>query len=205
MDLGWIAAVSGFALAMAGTPGPNNTLVTVSGANYGFRRTLPLMSGIAIGVVAIIAVVGAVGSPLVADPRVGIGLKWAGFVYLLWLAWRIGNARPTMNDAVRIGDGGGKPLTLVQGASFQLVNPKLWAMVAGAVVTYGSTAETESPFAIAVAFGVIFGVATLASTAVWTLIGIGAGRFIKTGRAMRVFNWTMASLLVLSLIPIVAG
>lgn len=204
MDLGWLVAVSGFALAMAGTPGPNNTLVTASGANYGFRRTLPLMSGMALGVAIIIMAVGALGSSLVADPWVRAILKWVGLAYLLWLAWRIGSAQPMTAGAGDEKECNGQTLTLMQGALFQLVNPKLWIMVAGAVVTYGGAAANESAFAIAAVFAVIFGTATLASTAAWTLIGVGAGHFIRTERTMRVFNWTMAALLVFSLIPVLA-
>ena len=202
MDLGWIAAVSGFALAMAGTPGPNNTMVTASGTNYGFRRTLPLMSGIATGVAAIFLVVGAIGSPIAGDPRIQEILKWVGLAYLLWLAWKIGSARPTMPNAGNGRVSGGKPFTSMQGALFQLINPKLWTMIAGAVVTYGSTAENASPLAVAVAFGIIFGSATFAGTAVWTLIGVGVGRVMKTARTMRLFNWAMAALLVASLVPV---
>lgn len=204
MDLRWIAAVSGFALAMAATPGPNNTMVTASGANYGFRRTLPVISGVAIGVAIIILVVAAVGAPLVTDPRVRAVLKWTWVVYLLWLAWQIGGARPMMTSAGDAKGSEGKPLTWMQGALFQLVNPKLWVMVAGAVVTYGSAAGSESPLAIAVAFGIIFGIATFASTAAWTLIGVGTRRFISTEQTMRVFNRTMAVLLVVSLTPVMA-
>lgn len=205
MDLSWVAAVSGFALAMAGTPGPNNTMLTASGANHGFYRTLPLMSGVAIGVAAIILAVAAAGSSLISDPQVRAFVKWIGFFYLLWLAWRIGSARPTQRSAGGGGAPEGKPLTFLQGALFQLVNPKLWAMVAGAVATYGGAAGGEGPFAVALTFAVIFGTATFAGAAMWTLIGVGAGRLIRTERSMRLFNRTMAALLVLSLIPVVAG
>lgn len=205
MDPGWLAAVSGFALVMAGTPGPNNTMVTASGANHGFRRTLPLMSGIALGVAAIILAAAAAGSAVVADPRAHGVLKWAGLAYLTWLAWKIGSARPTVPAAEGGRTPGGRPLTMAQGASFQLVNPKLWAMVAGAVATYGGTAGNASPLAVAVAFAAIFGSFTFASTAAWTLVGVGVGRVIRTPRTMRLFNWTMAGLLVASLVPAVVA
>jgi threonine/homoserine/homoserine lactone efflux protein len=201
MDGAWVAAVSGFALAMAGTPGPNNTILTASGANYGFRRTMPHLLGVAIGVAAIFLAVGAAGSALVGDPRVREPLKWIGVAYLLWLAWRIAGAEP-MTDASQHNAARGRPLTLLQGALFQLVNPKLWTMVAGAVATYGGTTGERSPFVIATAFAVIFGIATFAGTAVWTLVGVWLGRVISTRRALRLFNWTMAALLVASLIPV---
>jgi len=198
MDWNWIAAVSGFALAMAGTPGPNNTIVTAAGANHGFRRTLPFISGITIGVAVIMLVVAGIGSPLLADPRVRTAVKWAGVFYLLWLAWRIGNASPKTAHATAA-----KPLTLTQGALFQLVNPKLWAMVAGAVAAFGGASDGHDSFTVPTAFAAIFGTATLASTVAWTLVGVSAGRLIRSERAMRLFNWTMAALLVLSLTPVV--
>jgi threonine/homoserine/homoserine lactone efflux protein len=200
-----MAAVTGFALAMAGTPGPNNTLVTASGANYGFRRTLPVASGMALGVAAIILVVAAVGSPLVADPRIRGVVKWVGLAYLLWLAWRIGSARPKLPGADDGGGAGARPLSLLQGALFQLVNPKLWAMVTGAVATYGGAASGASPYGVALLFALVFGTATFASTAAWTAVGVGAGRLLASERALRLFNWAMAALLVLSLVPILAG
>jgi threonine/homoserine/homoserine lactone efflux protein len=204
MDGAWIAAVSGFALAMAGTPGPNNTILTASGANYGFRRTLPHLFGVALGVAVIFLVVGAVGSALVSDPRVRGPLKWAGIAYLLWLAWRIASAEPTPAGECSQDGAGGRPFTLMQGALFQLVNPKLWTMVVGAVATYGSAAGEEDPVVIAAVFGVIFGVASFAGTSVWTLIGVQVGRLLRSRQALRLFNWAMAALLVASLIPVIA-
>jgi threonine/homoserine/homoserine lactone efflux protein len=204
MDFGWIATVSGFALVMAGTPGPNNTLLTASGANYGFRRTLPHLVGVALGVAVIFLAVGAVGSAVVSDPRLSESLKWVGLAYMLWLAWKIGSARPTTAAASADQRSASKPLTLMQGALFQLVNPKLWAMVAGAVTAYGSAAADENPLRIAVAFALIFGIATFAGTAVWALMGVQVGRLIRRERAVRLFNWTMAAALVASVIPVLA-
>lgn len=204
MDAGWFAAVLGFALAMAGTPGPNNTLVTASGANHGFRRTLPLMAGITLGVVAIMLAVGAVGSPLVRHPVVEPVVRWVGLVYLLWLAWRIATAQPAVPGTEPAPERG-RPLTVLQGALFQVVNPKLWALVAGAVATYGGTAGSASPIAVAAAFGLVLGLATLASTVAWALVGVGVGRLIRSERHMRLFNWLMAAVLLASLVPAIAA
>jgi len=209
MDASWLLAVAGFAVAMAGTPGPNNALVTASGANHGFRRTLPLMAGIALGVAGIMLVVAAAGASIVRDPRVAGVLTWVGVAYLLWLAWRIATAEPTLGGEGEAGAGAGaaraKPLVCLQGALFQLVNPKLWAMVAGAVAAYGGAVEGRGALAIAAAFGIVFGLATFASVAAWTLVGVGVGRLVRTRRGMRVFNGLMAALLVASLAPIVLG
>ncbi len=198
MDWAWILAAAGFAFAMAGTPGPNNTMVTASGANYGFRRTLPVAAGMGIGVAVIIFVVAAVGGTLIAEPRVHLVLKWVGIAYLLWLAWRIANAAPA---GLAVESGRQRPFTVVEGALLQLVNPKLWVMVAGAVVTYGNGGAGD--LTVPTAFAVIFGGATLVSTVAWTVLGVGAARFITSERSLRLFNRVMALLLVLSLVPVV--
>lgn len=196
MDWAWILAATGFAFAMAGTPGPNNTMVTASGANHGFRRTLPVAVGMGAGVAAIIFAVAAAGGTIVSEPRVHLVLKWVGIAYLLWLAWRIATAPVGV-----MGEGDWRrPFTFVEGALLQLVNPKLWVMVAGAVVTYGGS--TAQGLAVPAAFAVIFGGATLASTLAWAGIGVGAGRFLASARSLRVFNRVMALLLVLSLLPV---
>jgi threonine/homoserine/homoserine lactone efflux protein len=202
MNLGWLVAVSGFALVMAGTPGPNNTMVTASGAKYGFRRTLPFMAGIALGVAIIILAAETAGAAFLADPRIHPVLKWAGLAYLLRLAWRIGGAPASIEEHGRKAEG--KPFTVVQGALLQLVNPKLWAMVAGAVLTYGGAAADENPATTAMAFGLVFGSATFAGTALWALIGARTARVIRTERALRLFNRVMAGLLLVSLIPVLA-
>lgn len=197
MDWAWVLAATGFAFAMAGTPGPNNTMVTASGANYGFRRTLPVATGMGIGVAVIIFTVAAAGGSLVAEPRVHLVLKWLGVAYLLWLAWRIANAAPA---GVTAENSRQRPFTFVEGALLQLVNPKLWVMVAGAVVTYGSGGGDLS---VPTAFAAIFGGATIASTVAWTWVGVGASRFIRSERSLKRFNQAMALLLVLSLVPVV--
>lgn len=198
MDWTWILAASGFAFAMAGTPGPNNTMVTASGANYGFRRTLPAAAGMGVGVAVIIFAVAAAGGAFVAEPRIHSVLKWAGVAYLLWLAWRIAGAAPPGTAAPA---GRQRPFTFVEGALLQVVNPKLWVMVAGAVVAYGEGAAGS--LSIPAAFAVIFGGTTVASTAAWALVGVGAARFIANERRLRLFNCAMALLLVLSLVPVV--
>jgi threonine/homoserine/homoserine lactone efflux protein len=197
MDWTWFLAASGFAFAMAGTPGPNNAVVTASGANHGFRRTLPAATGMAIGVAVIIFAVAAIGETVVAEPRIHLVLKWLGVFYLLWLAWRIARAEPAGPAAA---NGKRRPFTFLEGALLQLVNPKLWVMVTGAVVAYGGGA---TGLAVPSAFAAIFGGATLASTVAWTLVGVGAGRLLTRPSSLRLFNRAMALLLVLSLVPVV--
>ncbi|WP_372057000.1 LysE family translocator [Tistrella mobilis] len=197
----WMASVVVFAIAMSATPGPNNTMLTASGANWGFLRSLPHMAGISLGVTVILAVVGAFGSPLVAAPGVHAVLKWVGVCYLLWLAWKIATARPAP-EGTPVGRGGrGRPLNILEAAAFQLVNPKFWVIAASAMVTY--VGEGGGALLPAITLALVFGVVTFPCSVLWTLVGVGAGRLLRTARALRVFNIVMAALLVASLIPIV--
>jgi threonine/homoserine/homoserine lactone efflux protein len=195
--------VTGFAFAMSATPGPNNTIVAASGASFGVARSLPLVAGIGVGVAVIMLVVAAFGTSLVAAPRIGGALKWIGVLYLLWLAWKIATARRA--DTGTAGPAKSTPLSFIQGTTFQIVNPKLWVMVSGAVVTYGQSAGRADGLTVALLFAFIFGSMAFVSTMGWAALGAYVGRFLASSRSLRIFNGVMAALLVASLIPIISG
>ncbi|MFO0207135.1 MAG: LysE family translocator, partial [Betaproteobacteria bacterium] len=82
-------------LAMAGsfTPGPNNTIAAVTGANHGLRATLPHVLGVPFGFGTLLAA-GSLGvaALLVAHPLLAQAIKWLGIGYLLWIAWQVAGA-----------------------------------------------------------------------------------------------------------------
>jgi threonine/homoserine/homoserine lactone efflux protein len=121
-------------------------------------------------------------------------LKGAAVAYMLWLAWKIAHAGAP-------GEGRAKPepMTFLQAAAFQWVNPKAWAMALGAVSAY--VAEPSSCAYAAVAG--VFACVNLPSVAVWAGTGQAVRRWLQGSRRLRAFNWTMAALLVLSLWPVV--
>ena len=121
MPIEMFTALVIFASAMAFTPGPNNVMVTASGVNFGFRRTLPHILGITFGfVVLLVGCAAGLGAIFTAYPPLQIVLKAAGAIYLLWLAWKIATAKPAADDDERVG----RPITFLQAALFQWVNPK---------------------------------------------------------------------------------
>jgi threonine/homoserine/homoserine lactone efflux protein len=200
----WLLPVLGFAVAMAATPGPNNVMVAASGATFGFRPTVPHILGVSIGFPAMlgIIVVGA-AEPLRTMPWLHEALRWVGAAYMLWLAWHIATAEPaiaTVEGRARA-ERRGRPLTFFQAALFQWVNPKGWVAAGGAVVTY-ITATGAEFWAQAVVMSGVFLLATVISVSIWTSVGAGAARVLRTPRAVRRFNVAMAALLVLSLIPL---
>ncbi|WP_068242326.1 LysE family translocator [Tritonibacter horizontis] len=190
-----LAALALFAFVSSITPGPNNLMLMASGANFGFRRTIPHMLGVALGFVFMVLMVGA-GLVQVFDafPVTYTVLKAGSVIYLLYLAWKIAHATPA-----RPGDDIGTPMTFLQAAAFQWVNPKAWAMALTAISAYTPDHRLWSILLV----GAIFGAINLPSVGSWTVLGQQMARFLTSPRRLTVFNWTMAALLVASLYPVI--
>lgn len=197
MPLDLVIALTGFALVMAGTPGPNNMMVLTSGVNFGFRRSVPHMLGIAIGFGVMNGLVGlGLGQIFERWPVIYTAMKVIGALYLLWLAWGIARS-----DAVEGGPARGAPMTFLQAAAFQWVNPKAWVIAVGAVSAYSQPGNYLLSIVI---ISAVMTVVTLPCTAVWAAFGSAMRHLLRDPRMVRVFNWSMAALLVASLWPIIA-
>ncbi|MFT7595145.1 MAG: threonine/homoserine/homoserine lactone efflux protein [Paracoccaceae bacterium] len=187
-------ALSLFAFVSSITPGPNNLMLMASGANFGFRRSVPHMLGVAAGFVFMLLLVGAGLVQVFDSYPVSYGvLKALSVAYLLWLAWKIANAAPLQGQ-----DTGGHPMSFVQAAGFQWVNPKAWAMALTAISAY-TPGQTFESIALV---GLIFGAINLPSVGSWTVIGQQMSRVLTNPRRLVLFNRGMAALLVLSLYPV---
>ncbi len=189
-----LLALIAFAFVSSITPGPNNLMLMASGANFGFRRTVPHMLGVGLGFTFMVLLV---GTGLVqAFDRYPVSytiLKIASVIYLLYLAWKIANAAPTQDQAVK-----GTPMTFLQAASFQWVNPKAWAMALTATAAYTPDQTLGAIMVVALVFGAV----NLPSVSVWTVLGQQMARVLTNPRRLLAFNWTMAVLLVASLYPV---
>ncbi len=192
-----LLAFTGFAFSSSITPGPNNTMLLASGANYGFRRTVPHIAGINLGFVAMFVLVAiGLGALFTALPQLYLVLRYAGALYLLWLAWKIARA-----GSVQPGRAGGRPLTLWQAAAFQWVNPKAWIIVVGAVTVYLPVHHAFGPDLAALALVLL--AVSAPCTSVWAGGGTVLRPLLRHPWRVRAFNVGMAALLVLSLMPLV--
>jgi threonine/homoserine/homoserine lactone efflux protein len=190
-----IAAVLPFLVSMSFTPGPNNILVASSGVNFGFRRTIPHMLGITIGVALMLLLVGfGLAQVFVAVPSVHQILKVIAALYLLYFAWRIATA-----TKVGATDRISRPLTVLQGAAFQCVNIKAWIVAVSGITTY-TVVDASLPLQICQIAALSAGMALL-SVLCWTLFGQWLRQFLNTARRLRWFNYSMAILLVASILP----
>lgn len=195
--LTFAAAFLPFAVVTTFTPGPNNLMLAASGANFGIRRTIPHIMGIVTGFpLLVLAISMGLGTVFQRYPEVHTVLKFAGATFLLYLAWRIASAGHHEAKSAT-----GRPLTFLEAALFQWVNPKAWVVAVSAIATY-TTVGGQTSAEITVIL-IIFLIAAIGSTVTWTIFGVGISRFLKgSPRALRLFNITMAALLVLSIVPV---
>ncbi|OJF92004.1 LysE family translocator [Pararhizobium antarcticum] len=183
-----------FAFTTSITPGPNNMMLFASGVNFGFARTIPHMFGIGIGFLSLLIAVGlGLGALLHSVPLLYMGLKFTGCAYLLSIAWKIG-----MSRSLGEGRSGAVPMTFLQAAAFQWVNPKAWVMAVSAMATYTSAQSYMTSVAIV---GLVFAAVNLPSVSTWAGFGSALRQWLSDPVRLKWFNITMAVLLVASLWP----
>jgi len=194
MTLELLTALMGFAFITVITPGPNNLMLMASGANFGFRRTVPHMLGIGLGMPLMVVLVG-IGIMQMFDawPQSHTILKVVSVAYLLYLAWKIANASPPDNATTE-----GKPMTFLQSAAFQWVNPKAWTMALSAITLYANDRDLLAVLWVAGAYVSV----SFISTTSWTAMGQQLRQLLKNPVRLKVFNLVMAILLVATLIPV---
>ncbi|MFT2090104.1 LysE family translocator [Paraglaciecola sp. 2405UD69-4] len=183
-----------FTLVSSATPGPNNLMLMTSGANYGFKRTLPHLLGVNLGFMFMVVLVGLGLTKLFdAYPVIYNILKVVSVAYLLYLAFKIATSDPTMAS----NKGESKPMSFIQAVIFQWVNPKAWTMALMAISVYAPSNNVEAVLFVTMVFGMV----NLPCITVWTILGKNIRRFLTNSKRLRVFNCLMASMLVVSLYP----
>jgi threonine/homoserine/homoserine lactone efflux protein len=200
MTLEILTALCVYAFVSSITPGPNNLMLMASGANFGYKRTIPHMLGVGIGFMIMLVFIG-MGLMQLFDayPLSDQILKVVSIAYLLYLAYRIAvSMAPEIMENPE--DVEAKPFTFFQAALFQWVNPKAWTMALTAVSVYSPSANIESILLVALIFGGI----NLPSVSVWTVLGQELNRFLTNKLRFRIFNISMAFLLVLSMYPVMS-
>lgn len=192
-DLGMstLPALLLFALVASATPGPNTMMIMASGANFGLRRSLPHMLGIALGFTMLILSVGlGLGAVFQTVPGLVAAMTVGAVLYALWLAWKIATAAGPAQGAA-----GRAPLTFLQAAGFQWVNPKAWAMGTTAITIFAPEGSIPATLSVAAAFLLV----SMPSVGAWAALGSGARRWMTAPEHLRWFNRAMALLLLVSM------
>jgi threonine/homoserine/homoserine lactone efflux protein len=196
MSLQTLIAVLIFSTVMAFTPGPNNAMLASSGSRFGLARTLPHASGVTLGFPVMIFLVGVgLASILLASPLLQLAMKSVSCAYLLWMAFQIARS-----DSTKESRGRDKPLTFLQAAAFQWINPKAWLMAVSAISAY--TSQSGRLYIEVAIIAAVSLVVSIFSTLTWAAFGAGIRRWLRSPAALRVFNIAMALSLVASMVPI---
>lgn len=184
-----------FAFVSSITPGPNNTMLLISGVNFGFRRTIPHILGVTIGFAILVVVSGmGLGELFVKWPVLNTVLRFGCAAYLLYLAWQI-----CRSGQVKSQDETKKPISFWQAVIFQWANPKAWVMAIVGVTTYVPVDHFFINMIMLIGVYIIF---VFCSGGVWTLFGNWIQRFLHRPHYLKTFNIIMAVLLVMSLFPL---
>lgn len=195
MSYDMLLALLVYAFVTSITPGPNNLMLLASGVNFGFARSIPHMLGIGIGFVIMLLGVGmGIGAVLTTFPVLHTALKIVGAVYLLYLSWKIAMARSMDGKGAREA----RPLTFLDAAAFQWVNPKAWVMAVTAMAVYSNP---DRPVVSILIIALAFGLVNLPCVSVWAGFGTGLRGFLSDPVRLKWFNVAMGLLLAATLWP----
>lgn len=202
MSIDALLALAAIAVTMTWTPGPNNVMLTASGAAFGLSRTVPHAMGVSVGFpVMLFLVAMGLGQAFQAWPWIALILSWVGLFAMVWFSWKIATST-VEGQGDETERPGGRPLTLLQAAAFQWINPKAWTFAIWISASNAASGEGVSAILLAC---LVFLISGLGSSVAWSAFGALIGRLLGSGLRMRIFNVAMAALLSGSAIWLMFG
>jgi threonine/homoserine/homoserine lactone efflux protein len=177
-----------FTFLATATPGPNNVLLTLSGSQFGYKKTLPFIVGIRVGIGFLFLLMSlGIGALILANPTWYLILKIMGASYLVYLAIKIAfsNTKNNKQKTARL-------LGFKHGALMQFVNPKSMMMVLSCITAFSLPGELYTP-SVVQAF-VIFTLVGMVSNSCWVLFGVAINKLLATEKSQLLFNRMLALL-----------
>ena len=192
-----VSALILFAMAATISPGGATALATTSGARFGYMRSLPLISGIAVAMAGLMCLSAAgLSRALIGMPILVAAIKGIGTAYLLWLAVQISlSGRPELGDLADE-----TPITFLAAALLLIVNPKAWAMGLGVASSFAET--SASPIVFCAILATVFATCAGVSLSFWVLTGRFVAHILTTKTHWAMFNGAMALLLLAAIIQL---
>jgi threonine/homoserine/homoserine lactone efflux protein len=175
------------AYSMWATPGPNNMMLTYSGARFGIKATLPHLSGIVFGtcLLNLLAILGL--KPLIAQwPQLLFALKIVGSIWLVIIGWKMAHASraDSANEE--------KPMAFVAATLFQFANPKAISATL-ALVSLVLVALEENP-GLLWAVMLVIPILSFISIFPWAVAGRSIRQFLSTPMRWKMFTWLTGGL-----------
>jgi threonine/homoserine/homoserine lactone efflux protein len=173
------------AIVMEITPGPNMTWLALLSAREGRMAGYMAVAGITTGL-ALLALVAASGAAALmsAWPLLYDALRWAGVLFLLYLAWEAWAGKDSRNGADPQG------LHFRRGLIVNILNPKAAAVFVVVIPGFASGTDTPVPNQIVMTLVYLL-IATLAHSLIVTFAG-GFQRALADPRRERIVRRVFA-------------
>ena len=188
-----IVSIALFWFVTAYTPGPNNVVASYSGFNFGITKTLPHIFGVTLGFTSLVLFlsIGLINF-FKLFPIVQVVIKYLGTLFLLYLAYKI--AFSSASSEIKKEN----PVKFIETFLFQYLNPK---GVSVAIIVVSNYVELGSNY-INYATQVVVLAFLFSSTSItlWTFIGKFLRKFATNEKYIKIFNYAMSCLLLLSII-----
>ena len=190
MDMGKISLIAMFAVSMVGSPGPVNMVLMASGANFGYRRSLPFLTGSISGFLLVcLATALGLGTLFTRFPVLQVIFLCLSVLYILYLAWRVATSNPQFAD---VSDRPG----YLAGLILHPLNPKAWVTI---IAAYSQFISPDISYTGQIAtIMVIFLIVSFPLNSIWCYGGKLLRRLVTSTRALRVINVSLALLMVVA-------
>ncbi|MBX8615995.1 LysE family translocator [Pseudomonas cichorii] len=187
MEFALIFTMCMFSLSMSISPGPVNMVIIASGANHGFWRTFPFVSGATIGFTLLLIFVGFWFLRVIESYPVFFEyMSVAGSAFIIYIGYKIASSHPEL--VVEKGDIPG----FMQGFLLQWLNPKAWIACASGAALF-SNPQTHITL---ITFMVIYFVVCYLSLVAWAVLGDRVSILLNSTLRIRIFNWVMGGMLI---------
>jgi threonine/homoserine/homoserine lactone efflux protein len=191
--IGSLVGIAVFGFVTSVTPGPNNTYLLTSGMNFGVRKSLSYVNGIMAGLIIMFTAMHlGVGTLFKTYPIIQEILKYAGFAYILYMAYSIVSSS-FVHKHEQLQRAGFFRATI-----FQLINPKAWIVLISMVATYVGDEADLTKVGLTLA---VFLIATYPGAVIWAAFGEVMAGWLSKPEYRRIFNISAAVLLVASMVP----
>lgn len=193
LDSSLLAAFLLAVLSSYFSPGPNNLMLMTSSAKFGLVRTLPHALGIVIGFPVMVFIVGlGLGEIFTAYPIINQVMRYGAAAYFLWMAWTM--------LGIKIGSATGseRPMTTIESALFQWINPKAWAMAVSFVALFVPPGDGRLLNLLILSVGcLLFGPF---SCGAWMVFGKALIETLTRTGTERLLGWILAGLMLASVV-----
>ncbi|MDI7864773.1 LysE family translocator [Rhizobiaceae bacterium n13] len=191
-----LTALSAYCTALliaAAIPGPGITAIVARALGSGFRETLFMGLGLVIGDIAYLTAV-ILGLALVAQTFAGIfiAIKFAGALYLVYIAWKLWTAG-LLPEHIAARGSSGPAAAFLSGLLVTLGNPKtmlFYIALVPTLIDIGTIGPDEYSILLAATFCVL-----MAVLIPYMLLAARARTLLKKPRALQVLNRMAAAIL----------